>query len=860
MRLRNSRRLTDTGVRPSITSGRRTGAVTLLDYNRKRRAGGSPEPFTSRTAGGVRFVVQKHAARRLHYDFRLEHDGALLSWAVPQGPSLDPSQKRLAVRTEDHPVDYADFEGTIPPGNYGAGSVIVWDRGRYVPVEDVGAGLERGKLLFDLHGHKLHGRWTLVRTRRKEATSEEWLLIKKPDGWARPDAEPQLPDVSVLSGLTVEELPNRQRKLEELAQKVTDAPPHRLHAADVRLMLAQTGTEPFDDEAWWFELKYDGYRLLAEKDGDHVELRYRRGKIVNDLFPDLAEAVARLAAEHVVLDGEVVVLDDDAIPRFQLLQRRAQLLRPIDVARSCRRHPVTYYAFDLLGLDERDLRPLALDRRKGMLEQLVPRLGTIRYADHMPGRGQAFFTEVERRGLEGLVAKRRDAPYRAGRSRDWLKLPCRRRDEFAIVGFTAPKGGRSGFGGLHLAQGADGHLVYAGRVGSGFSEDDLRRLGTVLRDAAVDAPALPIPSSGLGPTTWVEPQLVCEVRFTNRTEDGLLRHPVFMGLRMDRTVDDLRGTPAEPRAATSDDTAPDPESAERAPSVTIVNPHKVFFPESGFTKADLIEYHRSVAPALLPLLEDRPVVLTRYPDGITGKSFFQKNMPAHTPSWVRRETIWSEHAEREIAYLILDSEEALVHAVNSATIPLHVWASRVASLQTPDWMVLDLDPKGAPFEHVVELANAAHRLASDIGLPSYCKTSGSTGLHVLVPLGRQLTYLQTRQLAELLARVIVRQHPDIATIDRVIQARKGRVYVDYVQNGHGRLLVSAFSVRPIEGAPVSTPLHWREVKKSLDPSRFDIRSVPRRLRQQRRDPWAGLLEAKPDLIPALEALHERMDG
>jgi bifunctional non-homologous end joining protein LigD len=802
--------------------------------------------------------VQKHAARRLHYDFRLEHDGVLLSWAVPQGPALDPATKRLAVRTEDHPVDYADFEGVIPAGNYGAGAVIVWDQGRFDAVEDLDAGLAKGKLLFELHGHKLRGRWTLVRTRRRDASSEEWLLIKKPDGWARTGGGDELPEVSVLSGLHVEELPHRKQKLDRLRAEVDDAPNRRLRAPDVKLMLAQTADEPFDGDAWWFELKYDGYRLLAEKDGDAIDLRYRRGKRVNDVFPDLVAALKRLPAEHVVLDGEVVVLDDEAKPKFQLLQRRVQLTRPADVERASRAFPVTYYAFDLLALDERDLRRLPLSRRKEVLEQLVPRLGPVRYADHVAARGRTFFAEVERRELEGLVAKRHASPYRPGRSRDWLKIPSRRRDDFVIVGFTPPKGSRAGFGGLHLAQGAGGQLVYAGRVGSGFDEAALEDLSRRLAALARPTPPLDAPKVPAG-TRWVEPELVCEVRFLNRTEEGLLRQPVFLGLRLDESVDDVRGAPPP-------DAAPEPPPADAGaepgvpPRVTVTNPDKVFFPESGFTKADLVEYYRAVSDQLLPLLDDRPVVLTRYPDGIEGKSFFQKNMPAHTPPWIRRETIWSEHAEREIDYLVLDSEEALAYAVNSASIPLHVWASRTATLQTPDWLVLDLDPKGAPFEHVVTLARAAHRLCDEIDLPSYCKTSGSTGLHVMVPLGRQLTFAQARQLAELLARVLVQRHPELATIDRMIQARKGKVYVDYVQNGHGRLLVSAFSVRPLPGAPVSTPLRWREVTARLDAKRFDLRSVPRRLASQKRDPWAGFLDARPDLLAALEALHDLQGG
>lgn len=856
------------------------GLAELKTYEAKRKPDESPEPFTSTTAGGARFVVQKHAARRLHYDLRLEHDGVLLSWAVPQGPCRDPKVKRLAVRTEDHPVDYADFEGIIPAGNYGAGSMIVWDQGRFSAAEDFAAGLERGKLLFDLHGHKLHGRWTLVRTRRKGARTEEWLLIKKPDGWARPADDEPLPEVSVLSGLRVEELAHRRDRLQALRAEVDDAPESTLTLDAAELMLAQTAETPFDDEGWWFELKYDGFRLLAEKRDAQVSLRYRRGKRVNDIFPDLVRALSRLPVDHALLDGEVVVLDDEAVPRFQLLQRRVQLTRSVDIARASLRHPVTYYAFDVLAFEGRDLRSLPLHRRKEILQHVVPRLGPVRFADHVPARGRAFFAEVERRGLEGLVAKRHDAPYRPGRSRDWLKLPCRRKDELVIVGYTPPRGSRTGFGGLHLAHGADGELTYAGRVGSGFDDHSLAELASELSRRARPTSPLAITPQVPPGTVWVEPELVCDVRYLNRTDEGLLRQPVFLGLRPDRTVRDLIGEPPSPGDDAADaprDRAPspphDPHPNPRKDSnpgskpnpgpggsrITVTNPDKVFFPESGITKAELVDYYRAVSSALLPFLNDRPVVLTRYPDGIDGKSFFQKNAPPHTPDWIRQETVWSEHAEREIDYLILDSEDAVAFAINAGSIPLHVWASRTASLQTPDWLVLDLDPKSAPFTDVVILARSAHRLCRDIGLDAYCKTSGSTGLHVLVPLARRLRYEAARQLAELMARVLVDLHPEIATIDRVLQARKGRVYIDYVQNGHGRLLVAPFSVRPLPGAPVSTPVHWREVTAKLQPRQFDLRSLPRRLARQRKDPWEGFLEVRPDLGAALDALRERLE-
>ncbi|MEM1024863.1 MAG: DNA ligase D [Myxococcota bacterium] len=821
----------------------------LGPYHQKRRADGTPEPYgTTPRAGGPRFVVQKHAATRTHYDFRLEFDGVLKSWALPKAPSLDPTIKRLAVRTEDHPLDYADFEGVIPEGNYGAGAVIVWDEGRLLPIDEPGVGFDQGKLLFDLEGAKLRGRWTLVRTRRNEG--KDWLLIKKPDGWSGSDKDERTPDVSVLSGLSVEELPRRAEKRAEAMAQLAALPafPNRTPS----FALARKGEGPWDRPGWIYELKYDGFRLMLEKRGEVVKLRFRSGGDAARAFPELVRIGRRLPAEHLVLDGEVVVLNADGRPSFQRLQKRVQLDRDLDIARASTVHPVTLQVFDLLGLEKRDLRGEPLLRRKALLKGVVPPLGSIRFADHVEEQGDAFLEQVRRMELEGMMAKDGRASYPSGRSDAWLKVPLLRREEFVVVGFTKAKGNRVGFGGLHLASFVGSTLHYQGRVGSGFDGELLRTLREEL-----EAEIMPEPGFENAPprkdARWVRPRLVCEVRFLSRTEEGLLRQPVFLGLRPDKALEDLvedehelGPTPPEP-----------PESRER--EVALVNLTKVFWPREGYTKADLLEYHRTLSDWLVPLLADRPAVLTRYPDGIDGKSFFQKNTPGFAPEWLRRARLWSEHAEREIDYLVLEDLPSLEYAVNSGAIPLHVWGSRLTSLQTPDWLIVDFDPKAAPFTHVVTLARALHRLCEEIGLPSMAKTSGATGLHVLIPLGRQLTFEQTRQLGTLLARVLVDRHPDLATVDRMIQARGRKVYVDVLQNGHGRLLVSAYSVRPLPGAPVSTPLHWREVDHRLDPKRFDLRTVPKRLVRQKKDPLEGLLSLRPELLQALEALQTQFE-
>ncbi|MEN8182366.1 MAG: DNA ligase D [Myxococcota bacterium] len=831
---------------------------SLETYRAKRTPGGTPEPMG---VTGVRprlFVVQQHAARRLHHDFRLEWRNVLLSWAVPRGPSLDPAVKRLAVHVEDHPVDYADFEGVIPEGNYGAGAVIVWDLGRWTPLEDVEEGLRRGKLLFDLDGYKLHGTWTLVRTGgRAKPDSKEWLLIKKPDSHARPDEEAAaLPAESVLSGLTLEELGGGSKRIARMRRRLkrSGAPRRDVPANSLRPMLAERRDRPFDRPGWLFEVKYDGYRCLIERRADVIRLRSRRGRDLTPTFPELARAVRALPIDHAVLDGEIVAPDAEGRPVFQRLQRRAQLRRPREVERAALEIPVAFFAFDLLALEDHDLRPLPLLERKALLEMLIPARGALRFSSHFEERGKAVYREITQRRLEGMMAKKADSPYVSRRSSHWQKLRALRTDDFVVLGFTHPGRGRRGFGALHLGAFAGSELRYLGRVGSGFDEARLDALRAELDASIREAPACPVPAAAARDSRWVEPRLVCEVRYAELTSDGSLRQPVFLHLRDDKTPEEcLHPEPseAEPVAV---EASPDPEPEPR--DVPFTNLDKVFWPEEGFSKGDLIDYHRRVAPWILPYLADRPLVLTRYPDGILGKSFFQKDAPQWVPSWVRTERMWSEHASREIHYFVCDELEQLLYVVNLGTIPLHVWSSRVASLQQPDWCILDLDPKGAPFADVVRVARELRTLCRSIELPSYAKTSGSTGVHVLIPLGRQLTFEQSRQLALVLARAVVGRLPEIATVTRRVSARKGRVYVDALQNGHGRLLAAPFCVRPLPDAPVSMPVRWREVSARLDPGRYTLRTAAARLRRLGEDPLRPVLEDRPDLLGALERLQE----
>ncbi len=824
----------------------------LERYRGKRDPASTPEPFGAVRPGGVAgrlFVVQQHAARRLHWDLRLELHGTLRSWAVPKGPSADPAEKRMAIEVEDHPIEYADFEGVIPRGSYGAGPVIVWDRGWWRPLEDPDAGYASGKLLFELGGYKLRGEWTLVRTR----AAREWLLLKHRDAFADPGSARPFPDASVLSGRTLDEVASGVPRVAAALARASALGAARRPVAlrSAGLMLAEPADAPFRRDGWLFELKYDGYRLLAEKSGGKAVLRYRGGGEASSTFPEVTRAVASLPAEDALLDGELVVLDEAGRPDFQALQARAQLRRPADVAAASVARPATLFAFDLLAAAGLDLRPLPLSERKAILAALAPRLGALRFADHLATEGEALFREVTARGLEGVVAKRADSPYRAGRSADWKKVRAARTADLAVVGFTAPARGRSGFGALHLAARGEDGLVYAGRVGSGFDEAALEALS-----ARLSARGRPRPDLG-GATPrgrshrWVEPELVAEVRFKEWTSQGLLRQPVFLRLRDDKRPAEVDRAPSAAPAGPAAGAVP-PATHEE---VQVSNRTKLYFPRDGLTKGDLVDYYRAIAPAMLPFLRDRPVVLTRYPDGIDGKRFFQKDVPRGRPGWLRTVAIRSDEADRDLELALLDDAEALAWVANLGTIPLHLLASRAGSLERPDWLVVDLDPKDAPFAQVVRLALAVHELCEAIGLPCFAKTSGQRGLHVLVPTGGLVTHEQARALAVLLCGEVEARHPDLATTARSLGARGGRVYLDALQNGRGKTIAAPYCVRPLDGAPVSTPLRWSEVDARLDPSRFTLRTAVARAARLGQDPLLPVLGLRPDLLAALERLR-----
>ena len=835
----------------------------LSTYRAKRAFDQTPEPGglvpkPGPTKGGL-LIVHMHDATRLHWDLRLEMDGVLRSWAVPKGPSANPADKRLAVKVEDHPLEYGDFEGIIPEGNYGAGTVIVWDRGIWAPLEDVREGFEKGKLLFELKGYKLHGRWTLIKLKK---TEKEWLLIKERDEYV--STEPYSNE-SVLSGLTNDELQNAKQRAEPIKKELETlgAPKRAVRVEDTELMLAETREEPFTKDGWLFEVKLDGYRMrAAAQDGEPI-LYSRKGLDYTESFPEIARAVKALPFEGVILDGELVVLNESGHPSFNKLQARAKL-GAREAKRAAIESPATLFVFDLLAFAGFDLRKLPLVKRKEILHKVLPQTGPLRYSEHFEKNGEALYEQVVKLGLEGIMAKKADGPYRNGRSGDWLKIRADRIDDFVVVGFSKPKGTRGGFGSLHVGAYKDGKLVYCGRAGSGFSGDQLDEISATLAALVRKTPPCEPPEHGALPKgpdhIWVEPKLVCDVRYKEITRDGLLRQSVFVRFRDDKKPEDVRMPEVgNGERSAGEEPAPIPHSpVPVSREVKFSNLDKVFWPEEKYTKGDLIEYYRSISPWLLPYLKDRPVVLTRYPDGINGKSFYQKDAPGFVPDWIQTIPIWSEDTQRDIDYFVCNDVESLVYLVNLGTIPLHIWMSRIDDLTRPDWCLIDLDPKDAPFAHVIALAKTMRKLCDDVEMPAFVKTTGKSGLHIMLPVGRQLTYAQSLQLAMLFARLVTDEHPDIATTQRTISKREGKVYVDAFQNRAGQLMVAPYSVRPSPGAPASMPIEWDEVNGKLHNSNFTITNALKRMKKLGDDPVLAVLETIPDLVHVLERLNERL--
>jgi len=814
----------------------------LETYQRKRNFGRTPEPRGGkrRAQGKLQFVVQRHDATRLHYDFRLEHDGVLKSWAVPKEPSYDPKDRRLAVRTEDHPLEYATFEGEIPEPEYGAGTVVIWDRGYWRPLSDPDRGLADGKLDFELEGERLRGRWTLVRMADRGARkrAENWLLIKRTDkgpaeaarrtSAARRARAPRRGAKKRVSSADVESVPGVKRAslprrvLPQLATLVSQAP-------------AGTG--------WLHEPKLDGYRLLCRIDDGQVELVTRRGNDWTDRFPRIAKAASGLPCQTAILDGEAVVFDAKGITDFQRLQNAIARADPA----------IVFVAFDLLYLDGWDLRGASLRDRKTLLcalleEQTEP----LRYGEHVEERGDVFFREVCRLGLEGIVSKRADDAYRDKRTRSWLKVKCVHRQEFVIVGYTDPAGSRTGFGALLLGVRDErgGALRYAGKVGTGFDELALRTLKKRL--AQLGARKAPIDTASIrrSGVHWVDPELVAEISFGEWTADGRLRHPVFHGLREDKLARDVvaeRPADRGPRANNARAPASRDAAARRRPAaVKLTSPDKVLFPDPGITKQQLASYWEQIAEHALPYMERRPLTLKRCPEGYGAQCFYQKHVGIGVPEVVARVSIKAD----EEPYAMVDGLPAILGLVQISALELHVWGSRAEHIDQPDIIVFDLDPaEDVGWKAVVAAAFLIKERLETLGLRGFVRLTGGKGLHVVVPVVPGPEWPAVKKFARAFVNEIVREDPRRFTPSIAKSQRGGKIFIDYLRNDREATAIASYSPRARAGAPVALPIEWEELERDAETApRYGLLDVPSLVRRRERDPWEDFEDARRSLV------------
>ena len=792
-----------------VTSGR---TRTLPDYEAKRdfRITSEPAPGKAAPAAAApRFVIHKHDASRLHYDLRLEIAGALASWSVPKGPSFDPAVRRLAVQTEDHPLEYGDFEGRIPDGEYGAGDSLLWDRGTWetIPPGEAEKQRKKGHIHLELHGEKLCGGWHLVRTSRQEGPKEQWLFFKAKDAAADPayDVLAERPE-SVVSGRTVTRGPERKAKLE-----VRRPPPEALLESCFPPMLAQlAGSVPTPDRDWTYELKYDGFRALCALANGRVAIWSRNRLDLTARFPHVARALAQIVVGDAVIDGEIAVLDQDGAPRFELLQKGHD-------------DRAVFFGFDLLLLDGEDLRRRPIEERRDLLTSLLSNVpASLRLAEQLDEKGIAALEEAGDRGFEGIIAKRRGSRYEHRRSPCWKKVKVLASQEVAVVGFTRTSTGGDAVGSLLVAVHEKEGFVFAGKVGTGFTARQRAELFRALAPKAVRRPT----ARGAPRTkgyVWVEPELVAQVRFAEWTADGKLRHPSFQGLRPDKRPEQC--TREEPEART----AMREEPAQPAPEVKLTTPDRLLWPRDRLTKRDLADYFEQVAEPMLRALADRPLALEHWPKGIDEPSWYQQNIGAEAQPWMRLVETPTRTSSRVVRHLVADRPETLRWLAQYNVITAHMWSSRAPHLTQPDWVVFDLDPaEGEGMAQVVEAAHALHALLEALSLPSVPKTSGKRGLHVLVPLVAGHTHDDAVAFALQVGRAVAEVLPSV-TLERSKAQRRRRLYLDCLQNGYGKTIVAPYSPRGVDGAPVSAPLRWSEVEEGLDPGRFTVRTMPARI-------------------------------
>jgi bifunctional non-homologous end joining protein LigD len=907
--------------------------MSLAEYKKKRSFSRTPEPEgkhlrsrNSKQQNALLFVVQKHHASHLHYDFRLELKGSLKSWAVPKGPSMNPEDKRLAMLVEDHPFDYKDFEGVIPPGNYGAGTVIIWDQGTYEPAEKAAnreeqeklllKGFHSGTLKIKLKGKKLKGEFTLVRSSNRGENA--WLLIKKKDAQAT-RADISKKDRSVVSNRNIREVAedrgskkwisnrNSSGKLkEEKAEKPVaaslpaetgidfdevvaeilsrlDIKKKSPMPRDLKPMLASQVEKPFDKPDWIYEVKWDGYRALAYIDNGKVELKSRNNNSFNEKFYPVFEALKEWPIKAVV-DGEIVVVDENGLSAFSKLEGW----------KNVEDGHLEYYVFDLLWLNGISLMKLPLIQRRLILQQLVPDNEIIRYSESFATSGTEFFASAEKLGIEGIVAKKADSIYQPGeRSREWLKIKTEQRHEAIIAGYTMNEGSDKEFSALVLGVYDEEHeLQFIGQAGTGFTKKSQSELLKKLKplqtrqspfktEPVINKPTRFRPNPPKTEVFWVKPELVCEVRYQELKPEGIMRHASFQGLREDKAavevtepdvpvaIDEKPAKKApQPKPATATKAAakkkkgsgellePSPDTQEKTIKGHIIqftNLSKIYWPQEKLTKRDLLNYYDAVAPYMLPYMKDRPQSLNRHPNGIKGKNFFQKDVSGKVDEWLPRHDYENTTREGTKQFLVCTDEASLLYMANMGCIEMNPWHSRTVSPDNPDWCVIDLDPDTNSFDEVIEVANVIRQITDAVKLPTYPKTSGSTGLHIYIPLGAKYSYAQSKDLAELIVTLAHQQVPDFTSLERTPAKRKGKIYLDFLQNRPTQTLAAPYSVRPKPGATVSTPLHWDEIKKGLRMEDFTTRTVPDRLKSEG-DLFKGLLKKGIDLEKILKKI------
>jgi bifunctional non-homologous end joining protein LigD len=853
----------------------------LDDYNRMRDFSATSEPAAKRSRKkaaqdhALQFCIQKHDASRLHYDFRLELDGALKSWAVPKGPSLDPKVKRLAVHVEDHPLDYATFEGSIPEGHYGAGDVIVWDRGVWIPQEDPAKAYAKGKLKFELQGEKLGGLWNLVRT-HMPGKQEQWFLIKHQDSAAKPESDYDVvaaePD-SVLSDRTI--LPRKSKtagkpkpvkKPAAAARKEQPTPLTGAHKAKLPELLKPelaTLVEKAPGGEWSYEIKFDGYRIMARIDHGNVRLFTRNGHDWTHKLPKQAEALVALGLESAWLDGEMVVANDQGVPDFQALQNA------FDSGRSGN---ILYYLFDMPYLNGVDLREVPVEERRAALATVLKpnEDPLLRFSDSFGEEPEALLNSACQMRMEGLIGKRLGSPYVSRRSSDWIKLKCKHRQEFVVVGFTDPKGSRNAFGALLLGlhDRDSGELRYAGKVGTGFNETTLKHIHQQLKPLQVKKPSVVNPPTGFDAkgVHWLKPTLLAEVAFAEMTKDGSVRHAVFHGLRDDKPAEEITeerpkavktstsktaaAKTAAPKKSAAEKPAPGKnKTAEPAPSqiglgkgkVRITHPDRVIDASSGTTKVQLAEYYASVAEWILPELKDRPVALVRAPDGIAGELFFQKNAERLAIPGITT----LDKALTGQPVMIINNAEALIGAVQMSTVELHTWNATSDNLDKPDRFVLDLDPDPAlPWKSMVEATQLTLSVLDELGLKAFLKTSGGKGIHLVVPLTRKLGWDEVKDFSHAIVSHMAKLLPDRFSAVSGPKNRVGRIFIDYLRNGLGATTICAYAVRTREGLPVSVPVFREEVGELKGGNQWNVHNVQERLAEVGDEPWADLKKTR----------------